>query len=212
MVRDWVHLGALLGVLLGGFLTYRWWRGSRTASESIPAISIVALRSEESSTHGRDPLPAIREPRVVIRKSLRRLDLLDGNTGVRSYPIALGVHPVGDKEREGDGRTPEGTLYVCTRNDRSRFHLFLGLSYPSLAQAHRGLSEGLIDGAQYEAVRKAHGARDCPPWNTPLGGAVGIHGGGVHGDWTVGCIALANEHIEELWSVLRLGDPVQIVP
>ncbi len=51
-----------------------------------------------------------------------------------------------------------------------------------------------------------------PPWDTPLGGEIGLHGGGAGTDWTLGCIALDNEAIEDLWDTLRLGDPALIEP
>ncbi|MBI2932221.1 MAG: L,D-transpeptidase family protein [Planctomycetes bacterium] len=138
--------------------------------------------------------------------------LYDGGTLVRRYPVGLGPSPEGDKTREGDGTTPIGTYVVCTRNERSRFHLFLGLSYPGPKDADRGLREGRIARRQHEAIGTAFVQGRQPPWDTPLGGAIGIHGGGAGRDWTLGCIALANEDVEELWAVAALGTPVVIEP
>lgn len=156
--------------------------------------------------------PAPANPRIVILKSQRRLILYDGAAEVRSYKVALGGKPVGDKEREGDRRTPEGTFRVCTRNQRSRFHLFLGLSYPAADDAARGLAQRLIDASQHDAIVAADRDRRCPPWNTPLGGEVGIHGHGADRDWTLGCIALANSDIEELWRACPKGTEVEVRP
>jgi L,D-peptidoglycan transpeptidase YkuD (ErfK/YbiS/YcfS/YnhG family) len=39
-----------------------------------------------------------------------------------------------------------------------------------------------------------------------------IHGGGTGFDWTLGCVALENAHIEELFKVLPMGTPVRIEP
>jgi hypothetical protein len=159
----------------------------------------------------RSPLEApLVAPRIVIRKLDRRLELWSKETLVRDYPIALGNEPGLDKVREGDHRTPEGEFYVCTRNDRSRFHLFLGLSYPSIEDADRGLASGLISRREFTSIVRAIQRRTRPPWDTGLGGEVGIHGGGTGSDWTWGCIALENDAIEELWRLCPMGTPVQI--
>ena len=154
----------------------------------------------------------VREPRVVILKSKRKLHLFDGAELVRSYEIALGSRATGRKTRRGDGRTPEGLFRVCTKNKDSPYHRFMGISYPAPAAAERGLRHGLISYGEALGILEAHAANRCPSWTTALGGGIGIHGRGTQSDWTAGCIALANEDAGELFSVLRLGDPVEILP
>ncbi|MBM3458295.1 MAG: L,D-transpeptidase [Armatimonadetes bacterium] len=167
----------------------------------LPAAALAA-----GVSLGRGPLS------LHIRKAERVLTVMAGRTAVKEYRIGLGQAPVGTKIREGDSKTPEGEYYVCTRLRQSRFHRFLGLSYPNGAAADRGLREGRITPAQRRAIRSAGNRRTQPPWNTPLGGAVGIHGGGGSSDWTLGCIAVEDSEIEELFAVLRLGTPVHIAP
>jgi murein L,D-transpeptidase YafK len=140
------------------------------------------------------------------------LGLYVGGRLAATYRIALGRRAEGHKEREGDGRTPEGHYFVCTRNPRSRFHLFLGISYPNADDAALGLARGAISEAEHRAIVEATAAGRQPPWNTALGGEIGIHGGGVWADWTLGCIATENSAVEELWEVLRIGDPVIVAP
>jgi murein L,D-transpeptidase YafK len=149
---------------------------------------------------------------VVIDKSARALGLYADGQQVAAYPVGLGGRPEGTKLRQGDRRTPEGEYFICTRNPGSRFHLFLGISYPGIRDAERAEEEGLISKGQLAAITKAVKAGKQPPWNTVLGGAVGIHGCGAQSDWTLGCIALDNEAMDELWKMLKLGDPVLIVP
>lgn len=156
--------------------------------------------------------PIAGERVAVIHKRERALGLYVGGTLAATYPVGLGPRSEGDKEREGDRRTPEGEYYICTRNSRSRFHLFLGISYPNGRDAARALSEGRITQQQHDAIVAAAKARGRPPWDTPLGGEIGLHGGGAGADWTLGCIALENEAIEHLWDTLRLGDVVLIEP
>lgn len=171
----------------------------------LPRLSSHAMNSEPLH------LP-LRDPRVVIRKKARELSLYDGSKVLRRFPVVLGQNAAGDKEKEGDRRTPEGTFYICTRNATSKYHKFMGLSYPAPPDAARGLKSRMISRAEHDAILEAHRRKECPPWKSALGGEVGIHGGGIDRDWTLGCIALADQAVDELWAALKMGDPVVIEP
>jgi hypothetical protein len=161
----------------------------------------------------RSPLKLpLRNPLVVVRKGARRLELFSGGARVRVFRASLGFAPEGDKERQGDGRTPEGEFYVCMKNGRSSFYLSLGLSYPDSADAARALRDGLITRAQHDRILRANERKRCPPWNTRLGGEIFIHGGGTGSDWTFGCVALENDHVKELFDHFPTGAPVRIEP
>jgi murein L,D-transpeptidase YafK len=145
--------------------------------------------------------------RLRVLKEERRLELWEGEACLGAWPCRLGRAPLGPKRREGDGRTPEGRFYVCTRNAASRFHRFLGLSYPRPEDA-----EGR---AEYTAIAEAHARGLRPPWDTPLGGQIGVHGAPngqamPEGDWTEGCIALDDDVMDLLWERCALGTPVEI--
>ncbi len=84
-------------------------------------------------------LPMMENPKLIVKKDERKLQVFDGEKLVKTYTIVLGSSPNGDKNTEGDGRTPEGEFYVFTRNDQSRFFLSLGVSYPGIDDAERGL-------------------------------------------------------------------------
>ena len=157
-------------------------------------------------------LPKLVKPRLVIRKKERSLEVYDGDRLVKTYTVALGFAPEGDKEREGDGKTPEGEFYVFTKNPKSQFHLSLGLSYPSKDAAKRGLTNGLISVAEHDAIVSAINAGKMPPQKTALGGEIYIHGGGSENDWTWGSTALKNEDIEELFRSIEVGTKVEIRP
>jgi len=162
---------------------------------------------------GRRPLKLPMDaPSVVIEKQSRRLLLYDGPRQVRSYRIALGTNPVGDKQREGDGRTPEGAFYVTHKNPHSKYTLSLGLSYPNKKHAARGLQGGLITKEQHDAIVGAIDEKQIPPWKTPLGGEIFIHGAGSARDWTLGCIALDDDDVRELFEAVPPGTSVIIEP
>jgi murein L,D-transpeptidase YafK len=163
------------------------------------------------------------ELRLVIWKSQYTVTLYKGETPVKTYRAVFGLgHGDGDKRMEGDKRTPEGDFYVCTMNHSKRFYKFIGLSYPGLQHAEYGLQTKVISPGEYTKIKKAIDERQPPPWETRLGGAVGIHGRTLNGDaapqqflrvnWTDGCIALDNSDVDEIYSVVTLGTPVTILP
>ena len=69
--------------------------------------------------------------RIVVLKSERKLILYSGATVLRTYKIALGAEPKGQKTRQGDHRTPEGTYIIDSRNANSHFHRALHIAYPN---------------------------------------------------------------------------------
>lgn len=164
-------------------------------------------------TSARAPLklPLV-SPRIVVKKATRELLLYSANKLLRTYRVGLGLSPVGDKVRQGDRRTPEGDFYIFTKNNQSAFYLSLGVSYPNAAHAARGLRDGLITKAQYDAIMRALHAGKTPPQHTALGGDIYIHGNGAGSDWTWGCVALENEDVRELFDAVSVGTPVSIVP
>ena len=116
---------------------------------------------------------------------------------MRSYDIALGFAPDGDKQRQGDGKTPEGLFRIDRRNENSAYHLSLGLDYPKKADLIRASLGGYSAGGDIFI----HGQP-----NTLAGHPT------LRGDWTAGCIAISNSEIEELWRVVPIGTEVEIRP
>ncbi len=157
-------------------------------------------------------LPEMKDPRIEIKKEARTLELFDGEKLISSYKIALGFEPTGDKEIEGDGKTPEGEFFVYVKNSKSNFYLSLGVSYPAIDDANRGLENGLISVKEYDEIIKAVNERRMPPQNTKLGGEIFIHGNGNSGDWTAGCIALPDKEMKQLFDAVPLKTPILIKP
>jgi murein L,D-transpeptidase YafK len=154
----------------------------------------------------------IENPRLVVKKSERKLEVFDGEKLIKTYRIRLGFAPEGDKEIEGDGKTPLGEFYVFTKNDQSKFYLSLGLSYPSIEDATRGLKENIISQAEHDAIVQAIEEKKMPLQNTKLGGEIYIHGGGTEKDWTWGCLALQAEEMKEIFEAIPLGAKISILP
>lgn len=155
--------------------------------------------------------------RIRIEKSKRRLTLWQGRRCLYHCAVQLGRSPVGAKRREGDGRTPEGAYRVCARNPQSKFFRALGLSYPGVADAKGAFRAGQIDRATLRRIEAAHRRGSRPPWDTPLGGWIMLHGQpddgrSCAGDWTAGCVAVSNADMEWLFAHVRAGMRVVILP
>ena len=127
-----------------------------------------------------------------MNKASRRVHLLHHETLLKSYDMDLGFAPVGHKQFEGDGKTPEGLYRIDRRNPKSQFHLSIGISYPN---------------ANDRIYAATHG-------KSP-GGDIFIHGQpnkrrAKGDDWTAGCIAVNNRDIEEIYSMVKIGTPIVI--
>lgn len=170
------------------------------------------LSASENEFTANQSTGEISKPKIIVKKSERVLELWDDDSVYGTYPIGLGWEPIGDKQKEGDGRTPEGIYYVCTRNNYSRFYLSLGVSYPNKDDAREALETGLIDQTTFEQIADAIDRKTVPPWNTPMGGEIMIHGHGSHSDWTAGCVAVDNDIMDILWDTCPLGTPIIIEP
>lgn len=159
--------------------------------------------------------------KILIDKKAHTLALFSDSILVKTYKCSFGRNPSGDKEIEGDNKTPVGNFYIASKKAESRFHRFLGISYPAIEDAERGLRQNLIASAEYDIIVTAIRNKQQPLQKTRLGGNVGIHGNGNWDfilqilpwkfDWTRGCIALSNTDIEELFNLIDVGTSVEIV-
>ncbi len=215
-------LAALIPILFAGCARATWqplWStplpGS-TKATTAPATSpkSTALPILELFQKDADSMTS---PHVVVLKSKRLLELYDGDTLMARMKIALGTTPEGPKTKDGDGKTPEGSYYICATNANSKHYKSLCISYPNEGDALRGLGLGLISEAQYDSIVNAIEAKEQPNWKTDLGGEIAIHGLSDEdkdktGDWTVGNIAVTNEQMDYLWKYLKKGAEVVIQP
>lgn len=136
---------------------------------------------------------------VIVLKGQRRLLLLHGDKTLKVYTVVLGREPHDHKVREGDGRTPEGTYRLDSRNPRSRFHLALHISYPNESDRARAVAAGASPGGDI----MIHGLPNGLGWIGKLHRFI---------DWTDGCIAVTNREMEEIWRAVDDGTPIEIRP
>lgn len=125
--------------------------------------------------------------------------LLRGESVLRAYRIALGRNPVGPKEEEGDGKTPEGSYSIDWRNPQSKCHLSLHISYPNPADCEQAAARGVEPGGEI----MIHGLRN---------GEGHLGKSHLESDWTQGCIAVTDEEMDEIWDLVSDGTAIEINP
>ena len=142
----------------------------------------------------------VRVDYVLVRKKERLLYLYSGNDAVRVYPIALGKQPEGQKQKEGDSRTPEGIYTLDWRNPNSRFFRSIHVSYPNRNQMLAATEAGIDPGGEI----MIHGQPS--DWSERIKLTF------KESDWTEGCIALENQDMIEVWNLVNDGTPIKIEP
>lgn len=131
--------------------------------------------------------------KVLVIKSARKLYLYKDGKVLKTYPIALGFSPVGQKEREGDGKTPEGIYkidYNTTYDRKAKLYSF-HLSYPNDIDKARAKTKGLTPGSHIMIHGTSNGIKKRK-------------------DWTNGCIAISNTALAEFQSMVFTGTAVEI--
>lgn len=117
----------------------------------------------------------------------------------------------------GDHTTPLGQFRITRINRDSRYHVFLGLNYPTLSHLDAANRRGVIGDREYGRLVRYGYRNGQLPANTPLGGHIGLHGLGdadpaIHSrmNWTQGCVAMTDEQIEQLLEYVDVGTRVVI--
>jgi murein L,D-transpeptidase YafK len=134
---------------------------------------------------------------IIVVKSQHRMTLLSHGVPIKVYQVALGTGGLEPKEREGDGRTPEGKYILDAKNPNSLFHLSFHISYPNTADRARASKAGISPGGNI----MIHGVEKKFEY---LGALQHDY------DWTEGCIALSNSEIDEFARLVPIGTPIEI--
>lgn len=136
---------------------------------------------------------------VIIEKADRKLHLLRGGEIFRTFTIALGMRPVGDKQKEGDSKTPEGRYLLDRRNPDSDYFLSIHISYPDASDRREAAARGLDPGGAI----MIHGQPNTPTRSEAYYRTR---------DWTDGCIAVSNSDMIDIWLMTGDNTPIEIRP
>jgi len=137
--------------------------------------------------------------RVIVQKSTRRMELMREGAVIASFKISLGLQPVGQKQREGDFRTPEGSYRLTRRNAQSDFFLAVQVSYPEASDIAIARRNGWAPGGSI----MVHGLPNILKYSRDRY---------MSTDWTDGCIALSNEDMLDFWLLTGADTPIEIRP
>jgi murein L,D-transpeptidase YafK len=164
----------------------------------IPILFLITLLVYANTPD--QPLPNnVQADKILVEKDKRKLSLMKNGAVLKSYRIALGRQPVGQKIREGDDKTPEGKYKIDYRNPKSNYHKALHISYPDESDVAQAKKSGINPGGDI----MIHGLRKGLGWIGKLHRMV---------DWTRGCIAVTNWEVEEIWRVAPNGTLIEIYP
>ena len=162
----------------------------------------------------------LKNPNIVIDRVSFTLDLYEDSVLVKTYRASFGRTLHKPKNRAGDGATPVGNYQVCSIDTSYKYYKFFRLNYPSLDDATDALRKGLISQKEFNNIKFEYYYEGCTGYNLVLGGNIGIHGIGRFNfilknmpfvfNWTDGSIALSDEDIEEIYSVIKIGTEVII--
>jgi murein L,D-transpeptidase YafK len=140
---------------------------------------------------------------ILIDKSDYELSIYDNQGWYATYPVVFGNNSLSDKKMEGDRNTPEGTFKITSKRVHDKWYRFMSIDYPnkeSWEKFTRRKQQGEIPAA------------------AKIGGGIGIHGTWPHEDfqidrysnWTLGCISMKNEDVEEIYKFITPGTKVII--
>lgn len=159
-------------------------------------------------------------PHIVINKKKYALLLYNDSVLVKSYRASFGRNVNSEKRFTEELATPVGNYEICAVDTSYVYDKFLQLNYPNIEDMTEALRKGLITQAQYDRLKYEFYYEGCPKTKTAAGGHIGIQGQGrlnfllknlpfVY-NWTDGSIAVSNEAIDELNSVVKKGTKVVI--
>jgi len=140
---------------------------------------------------------------ILIDKSDYELSVYDQKGWYATYPVVFGNSSLSDKKMEGDKNTPEGTFHIVSKRIHDKWDRFMALDYPT------------EESRQKFNQRKQRGEI---PADARIGGGVGIHGTWPHEDfvidryknWTMGCISMKREDVEDIYNYVPAGTKVII--
>lgn len=140
---------------------------------------------------------------IIIDKSDYELSVYDDKGWYATYPVVFGNNSLSDKKMQGDKNTPEGSFRITTKRVHEKWSRYLAIDYPT-QQSRDKFNQ-----------RKQRGEI---PANAQIGGGIGIHGTWPHEgfvidrykNWTLGCISMKNEDVQEVYGYTHSGTKVTI--
>ncbi len=206
LIRNVLFFGGGIILFMTGVIIY----GVILNFREIPLREAMAEKGIVKITH----------PIIVINRLTYSLMLYQDTVLIKTYRANFGRNVNAPKTAAGDLSTPVGNYKICRIDTASKYYKFFEINYPNLSDASEALRKGSITQAQFDTLKYDNDKGICPDPDTPLGGNMGIHGIGklnyifrflpFNYNWTDGSVAISNEGIDELYSVVKKGTNVTI--
>lgn len=162
----------------------------------------------------------ITNPKIIIDRQNYTLGIYEDSVLIKNYRVSFGKSVLTPKTRAGDKATPVGVYRICKIYKTHKYHKFFQINYPNLEDGASALRKGWISQKEYNDIKFQYYYEGCTKFHNILGGDIGIHGIGELNyifknlpfvfNWTNGSIAMSNENIDEIYSVIREGTEVVI--
>jgi len=162
----------------------------------------------------------ITNPKIIVDRHNYTLGIYEDSVLIKNYRVSFGKSVLTPKTRAGDKATPVGTYRICKIYIDHKYYKFFQINYPNLEDGASALRKGLISQKEFNDIKFQYYYEGCTKFHNILGGDIGIHGIGELNyifknlpfifNWTNGSIAMSNENIDEIYSVIREGTEVVI--
>jgi len=206
MIKNIIYIASSIILFFAGVILYGMFLNLR----EVPLREALKKANENK----------IASPLLIVHRKSYKMYLYDGLKLIKTYKVVFGRNNSSIKKYANDLITPIGTYRICGIDTTNRLHKFFHLNYPNLTDASEALRKKIISRKEYLVILKDLKNGKCPTPNTPLGSNIGIHGTGKYNfifknlpfvfNWTNGSIALSNEDIDELYTIVKIGTKVII--
>ena len=162
----------------------------------------------------------ITNPKIVVDRHNYTLGIYEDSVLIKNYRVSFGKSVQTPKTRAGDKATPVGVYRICKIFKEHKYHKFFQINYPNLEDGAAALRKGWISQKEFNDIKFQFYYEGCTKYHRVLGGDIGIHGIGELNyifknlpfvfNWTNGSIAMSDENIDEIYTVIREGTEVVI--
>jgi murein L,D-transpeptidase YafK len=183
-------------LLLSSFLAGSSFLVFNTSPSSPEGVKKLSKRLEAAS----GPIGSVS---IIIDKSDYELSVYDDKGWYATYPVVFGNNSLDDKKIAGDKNTPEGNFRINSKRVHEKWYRFIAIDYPTKES--------------WEKFNQRKQRGEIPA-SASIGGSIGIHGTWPNEDfvvdkyknWTLGCISMKRDDVDEIYRFTPVGTRVTI--
>lgn len=157
---------------------------------------------------------------IIVYQQKYRLDIYSDSVFIKSYRAVFGRNSTIPRILKNKKTLPIGNYKICEIDLSSKYRKFFKLNYPRTIDLEDAVHGGYITRNEYYEIFDKMKQDDCYSNKKLSSIRLGIHGIGeldfiiknlpfVY-NWTNGSIAVSNDGIDEIFSVIKIGTNVAI--